>query len=479
MDKKTEGAGRYLLEERRTRRHWATLVVLLAILVSTGTFFVLRHNAIAATYKKRVLDCQQIPGTVAHVHNDDCYDKTGLVCPLEEIAPHLHTSECYENELVCGLEESMGHVHTKECWVEETDLVCGLEEHVHGPECYELALICDEDEALPEYDEAGELVDPGHVHTEACYGNELICEEEEHVHSETCWETSRYTVCGMEEGEGAHQHDESCYVSNLICGQEELPVHFHDANCFITVDLTPEEVEAMRAEEAGETVEGETEENQELAGEPAEGADAADETAGQTEPADGVPAEGDSEDGKETTDKITDDEETAVPADEVPAETVIDTENYPAQHFEGEAAGLLVTVNAHAGAFPKDTRMVVSPIEDENVLNAATAEVQGEVVLVQGVDISFYVVNGNEIEPLLPIQVEMIPSVESSEIIPDMTEYSNEQTLVHVDNELAATVMEQEDNLTPEVRFESDSFSAYIVVYTKIEKTVLASDGNN
>ena len=93
MDKKAERTGRVILEERRNHRRWTTLVVLLAILVSTGTFFVLRHNAIAATYKKRVLDCQQISGTVAHIHNDDCYDKTGLVCTLEEIAPHLHTSE--------------------------------------------------------------------------------------------------------------------------------------------------------------------------------------------------------------------------------------------------------------------------------------------------------------------------------------------------------------------------------------------------
>ena len=199
MNENMNRAGAHLLQTRRNHRLWTTLVLLLAVLVSTGTFFVLRHNAIAATYKKRVLDCQLISGTVAHIHNDDCYDKTGLVCTLEEIAPHLHTSECYERELVCGLEESAGHVHTEECWAEETELVCGLDEHVHGPECYELALVCGEDEAMPEYDEAGELVDPGHVHIEACYGYELICEEEEHAHNESCWETSRHTVCGLEE----------------------------------------------------------------------------------------------------------------------------------------------------------------------------------------------------------------------------------------------------------------------------------------
>ena len=136
MNRNTSIEGNQLLQTRRNHRRWTMLVVLLAVLVSSGTFLVLRHNAIAATYKKRILDCQQISGTVAHIHNDDCYDKNGLVCTLEEIAPHLHTSECYEKELVCELEESAGHIHTEECWAEETDLVCGLDEHVHGPECF-------------------------------------------------------------------------------------------------------------------------------------------------------------------------------------------------------------------------------------------------------------------------------------------------------------------------------------------------------
>ncbi len=456
-----------LIQTRRRHQRWVLAMVILSVLVSSATFMTLRYSAVAKTYQKRILDCREVSGTVAHIHNtEDCYRNGELVCPLEEIEPHEHTEACYTAVLSCGLMESEGHVHTEACFIPQMELACGLEEtdgdethpaHHHTVECYAPVreLICGLEET------PGDETHPAHWHTDACYQDVLL------------------QVCGMEEGFGAHRHTDECYEYVLTCEKPVLPVHVHGAECFRTEEMTEEEIAAMNLAESTEAsesestseegltnpegqttpvdeVESESSENTETTGdEPAAGTQSAEEDAN-------TEAGQEPESGKEPTDENAD-----------------NAVNYPEQIFKGEAAGLLVTVNAPAGAFPQNTKMVVSPIEDEEVLNAATAEVQGEVVLVQGVDITFLDAEGNEIEPLVPIQVEMVPSQESAEIIPDITEVSNEQTLVHVDNELAATVMEQEDNTTPEVRFESDSFSAYIVVYTRIEKTVLASDGHN
>ena len=53
------------------------------------------------------------------------------VCGLEE---HIHTDECWEEQLVCGFEDDAEHVHTDECL--ETKLVCGMPEHTHDTGCY-------------------------------------------------------------------------------------------------------------------------------------------------------------------------------------------------------------------------------------------------------------------------------------------------------------------------------------------------------
>ena len=398
MNNRDQNGINALLREKINHRRWMALLLVLALVVSSSTFWMFRHNAIAATYKKRVLACQFESGTVAHVHNDDCFHDGELVCGLEEIEPHLHSDDCYEAVLSCGLEENDGHVHDDTCWVEETNLICGIDEHVHDDSCFESVLICDEDEAAPEYDEAGELVDPGHQHDESCYESVLTCELPEHTHDDSCWETDRYLVCGMEEGDGAHQHDETCYESVLICGQEELPVHMHDANCFITVDLTAEEVAAMNDERDEDSP-----------------------------------------------------EETEEPAT-----------------FSALAGDILVSVEADFDAFPAGTEMIATPVYDEEVIGAVADAVDGRVIHVQAVDISFFF-DGEEIEPAKPIRVTMTP-VEMPE--------ADEQLVVHVDHAGETEVVEQQESEATEVIFEAESFSVYAIVYTvTIEKTVLASDG--
>lgn len=135
-----------------------------------------------------------------------------------------------DNEYSCGVEE---HVHTDECYTEE--LVCGYEEG--EPEDPDSAFSVDseptteEPEAEPEELEPEETEPEVHHHTADCYETvlvehkELTCGQEEHTHDDTCPvdpDTGDF-LCGYEE----HTHTDDCFTTEteteekLICGYEE------------------------------------------------------------------------------------------------------------------------------------------------------------------------------------------------------------------------------------------------------------------
>ena len=135
-----------------------------------------------------------------------------------------------DNEYSCGMEE---HVHTDDCYTEE--LVCGYEEG--EPEDPDSAFSVDseptieEPEAEPEEPEPEETEPEVHHHTADCYETvlvehkELTCGQEEHTHDETCPvdpDTGDF-LCGYEE----HTHTDDCYTTEteteekLVCGYEE------------------------------------------------------------------------------------------------------------------------------------------------------------------------------------------------------------------------------------------------------------------
>ena len=135
-----------------------------------------------------------------------------------------------DNEYSCGMEE---HVHTDDCYTEE--LVCGYEEG--EPEDPDSAFAVDseptieEPEAEPEELEPEETEPEVHHHTADCYETVLVehkeqtCGQEEHTHDETCSvdpDTGDF-LCGFEE----HTHTDDCYTTEteteekLICGYEE------------------------------------------------------------------------------------------------------------------------------------------------------------------------------------------------------------------------------------------------------------------
>lgn len=135
-----------------------------------------------------------------------------------------------DNEYSCGMEE---HVHTDDCYTEE--LVCGYEEG--EPEDPDSAFAVDseptteEPEAEPEEPEPEETEPEVHHHTADCYETvlvehkELTCGQEEHTHDDTCPvdpDTGDF-LCGFEE----HTHTDDCYTTEteteekLVCGYEE------------------------------------------------------------------------------------------------------------------------------------------------------------------------------------------------------------------------------------------------------------------
>lgn len=135
-----------------------------------------------------------------------------------------------DNEYSCGMEE---HVHTDDCYTEE--LVCGYEEG--QPEDPDSAFAVDseptteEPEAEPEEPEPEETEPEVHHHTADCYETvlvehkELTCGQEEHTHDDTCPvdpDTGDF-LCGYEE----HTHTDDCYTTEteteekLVCGYEE------------------------------------------------------------------------------------------------------------------------------------------------------------------------------------------------------------------------------------------------------------------
>ena len=134
-----------------------------------------------------------------------------------------------DNEYSCGMEE---HVHTDDCYTEE--LVCGYEEG--QPEDPDPAFSVDseptteEPEAEPEEPEPEEIEPEVHHHTADCYETvlvehkELTCGQEEHTHDETCpIDDDGNFTCGYEE----HTHTDDCYTTEteteekLVCGYEE------------------------------------------------------------------------------------------------------------------------------------------------------------------------------------------------------------------------------------------------------------------
>ena len=124
--------------------------------------------------------------------------------------------------------------------------------------------------------------------------------------------------------------------------------------------------------------------------------------------------------------------------------------------FTDLSTNVIVNVTAPADAFPEGTTMEVIPADAGEVEAAAGDLVEGQIKKVEAVDITFRNAEGEEIQPLKPIQVVLLPKTFSNK---------GDATVVHVDGDGKADVVEAEAE-GAKVTFEAENFSVYAIVYT-------------
>ena len=180
-----------------------------------------------------------------------------------------------------------------------------------------------------------------------------------------------------------------------------------------------------------------------------------------------IPVEGENTDNTDeafdgfifmTTDEEEEKQEETTTAEEAPVAEV----PMPAQSWERTAGGIKVTVEAPEGAFPENTQIAVTPVNGSSLKDTVSDAVDGAVLEVQAVDITFFDADGREIEPAVPIRVTMTPAA---------TEHAEEKAnVVHVDiAQQTAELIEQAEGTeadNSEVVFDAEAFTIYAIVYT-------------
>lgn len=232
----------------RARRYTAMLLVL-AMLTSLSVSWRLHQVGTALT-----TDSEYYCGMEEHVHTDDCYTEE-LVCGYEEGEPedpdsaaavdpeppteapetepetepeetepevHHHTADCYETvlvehkELTCGEEE---HTHDETCPVDPDtgDFICGYEEHTHTDDCYTTETETEE-KLICGYEE-GEVLSDGTADEDG-----IAALEDTNTTTSVAEESSSEAVSEPV----LHHHTEACYEKVLTC---TIPEHTHTLEC--------------------------------------------------------------------------------------------------------------------------------------------------------------------------------------------------------------------------------------------------------
>ena len=295
------------------------------------------------------------------------------------------------------------------------------------------------------------------------------CGIEEHQHDDSCYEDQ--LICGLEESE-EHQHTADCYERVLVCGKE---AHTHSAACYPAE--TEVEVDAGVNDNAGNTDDA------------GDGVDTSVETTegGETD----VPASDSSDatvviDPSDPSGQVTDGQVTDPVVTEDPAALVDDPAAavaYPAVIFDdtinvlsaglntdteigtesglqtlADETSLFVHVEADEETFPEGTTMVLSEVTDDTIDTVATAvegalsaqdaaanaqqaedasKAQTRTRGFHALDISFYDLEGNKIEPLRPVRV----SITSDAIRTAVQDETTVPVVVHVEDQTAQTAV--------------------------------------
>ncbi len=155
-----------------------------------------------------------------------------------------------------------------------------------------------------------------------------------------------------------------------------------------------------------------------------------------------------------------------------PSNNNVDTENtekteldpetlakMPPFSYSERVAGMRVTIEADAGAFPDGTSVEINAVEDEDYSKKVERVISGEVIKIQAVEITFKDADGKEIEPLIPIRVTMRPFDEAEE--------ANSVGVVHISDNGAVSAIKPDESIPQPDKgaaFDAESFSQYLLV---------------
>lgn len=126
----------------------------------------------------------------------------------------------------------------------DSEYYCGMEEHVHTDECYTEELVCGYEEGEPEEPDSAFSVDPEPT-TEDPEPEEPepeVIEPEVHHHTADCYETVLVEHEVLTCGETEHEHNDDCTIGDdgeFLCGFE---AHTHTADCFTTETETEQKL---------------------------------------------------------------------------------------------------------------------------------------------------------------------------------------------------------------------------------------------
>ena len=457
-----------------------------------------------------------------HIHDDTCLGlvRGDLICELEESEGHTHSEACYarESEPSCGLAEGEGaHTHDESCYETHEICVCGEEElpvHVHGEGCFHMEDMSDEEIAALKEKEDREKEDKEE-------DKEKEDEEEEELEEEESFDVTGDEGTWLIEGDPDADVENEAVWQNMFAELEFSGEYARDLLTVAETQLGYGESMANYAVTPGGAYKGYTRYGAwygipygewcamfvsfciRWAGIPDRDMpiDCNCDNWVRTLSERGMFGWAESYSPKPGDLVFYDFNDDGV-ADHVGIVTAVDTENgvfetiegnrsawverftlnfadagvmgwgilpeapmplsfeddpMPEQHFEGGTDEVDVVVDAPEGAFPKGTTMRVSAVAAEDVMDAVSGSVKGEIASVQAVDICFFNADGEEIEPLKPVRVVMTPKTKVA---------GKDQTVVHVDDQGGANVVEQSESGEGEVAFDTDAFSVYALVYT-------------
>ena len=474
-----------------------------------------------------------------HSHTDECFREDRLLsCPLEETADHQHTEDCYEREkvLICGKE---AHTHTPECFEEEaSELSSGAEEEAPEEgfnETFDAAESSTPDESISDengaeniFDESGdEAAGMTDSETAELSGNneetetgaddtEILdsfdgsdgfdgSDEDEASDSETAdpsLEDGEIETVAPETGENYGENETSDSETGDNSSENETsdaetaePSEENEVSDAETGENSGEnetsDAEAGENSGENETSDAETAESSEENGiSDAETADSSDENgpddAGEAASSEGAES---TEAAAEAAGEGTEGTQTASESAPGAASGTTSGEAKPGLSktltFEGPDYTVTAIFDETAG-IPAGASLSVEEITQdqdnykkysEQAEKAVGEEIEGKAAWVRLFDITI-VKDGQPIEPTGPVSVQ-INYHEAME-----RPKNAEVKAVHFEGEKETPVVldtkaQGEETSVEQVSFDTESFSVFAIVGTTIEKTVLASDGNN